>query len=287
MTKRDIRKEITDQIIALIKEHGENWTKPFADLAGAPRNAKTGRKYTGGNFFWLGLQGQTYWATYKQWNELGAQVLKDSKATHITVPLVIKDKEDSGKVVRVLFKGAAVFSAAQVDGWEEPVIDRPDLTKRLANADAFIEATGADIRYSSQGRAYYNRADDFIHLPNRENFTDTEFSSATEAFYGTELHELTHWTGSPDRLGRKKGVVFGDEDYAYEELVAEIGATIAIAELQIAPSVRPDHSQYIAAWLNALDNDKNFIFKAASEAQKAFEYLESLQPKTQPQEEAA
>ena len=285
--KRDIKQEITNQIIELIKTHGTDWTKPFADLAGSPRNAKTGRKYTGGNSLWLGLQGQTYWATYKQWQELGAQVLKGSEATYITVPLIIKDKEDPTKIVKILFKGAAVFSAAQVEGWDEPTVERPDLTSRLEGVDAFIAATKADIRYSSAGRAYYNRVEDFIHLPNRENFVDTDTSSATETFYGTALHELVHWTGSADRLDRKKGLVFGDQDYAYEELVAEIGSTISCTELGISPVVRADHAQYIASWLQALGGDKNFIFKAASEAQKAFDYLDSLQPASKGVKEAA
>ena len=112
-------------------------------------------------------------------------------------------------------------------------------------------------------------------------------SSATENFYGTQLHELIHWTGSDRRLNRKKGASFGDADYAYEELIAEIGAAMACAELGISPVVRADHAQYIASWLKSLNNDKSFIFNAAKEAQKALEYLQSLQPETETKKEAA
>jgi antirestriction protein ArdC len=286
--KRDIKKEITEQIIDLMKTHGSNWTKPFADLAGAPVNAKTGRKYTGVNSLWLGLQGQTYWATFKQWNDLGAKVVSGpGSATYISVPIIIKDREDPTKVVKILFKPAAVFSSAQVEGWEEPVVDAVDSTVQLEEVDQFIENTFAEIRFTSQGRAYYHRLTDSIHMPNRENFLDTADSSATENFYGTQLHELVHWTGSDKRLDRKKGASFGDADYAYEELIAEIGAAMACAELGISPVVRADHAQYVASWLQALGDDKSFVFNAAKEAQKALEYLQSLQPETETEQEAA
>ena len=288
MARRDIQKEITAQIVAMIKEHGQDWTKPFADLAGSPKNAKTENKYNGLNALWLGLQGHTYWATYNQWQALGAQVKKGSKATHISVPVIIKDKDDKEKIVGKYFKPAAVFSSAQVDGWAEPAIEnRPDLTERLTNIDSFIDATGANITHSAQGRAYYNRLSDSIHLPNRENFSATEFSSATQTYYGTALHELIHWTGSETRLDRTKGQSFGDHDYAYEELVAEVGATLASVELGLEITVRADHAQYIANWLSALNDNKDFIFKASADAQKAFNYLQSLQTESSIKEEAA
>ena len=276
MAKRDIKNEITTKIIDLIDTHGADWVKPFSSLCGSPSNALTGKSYRGMNSFWLGLQGQTYWATYKQWQELGAQVLKGSKASGIAVPMPIKDKK-TDEVTGLYFRGASVFSAAQVEGWDAPTVDTPDLTEILANVDAYIQNVGSDIRHSSSGGAYYNPSSDFIQMPHREQFTATDTSTATECFYSTLLHEHTHWTGHKsrlDRLGQKN-----NRGYAFEELIAELGAAMLCATLKISPAVRVDHSKYIAHWLQSLTSDSgsDYIWKAASEAQKAVDYLNAAQ----------
>jgi antirestriction protein ArdC len=276
MAKRDIKREITTKIIDLIETHGSDWVKPFSSLCGSPVNALTGKPYRGMNSFWLGLQGQTYWATYKQWQELGAQVLKGSKASGIAVPMPIKDKK-TDEVTGLYFRGASVFSAAQVEGWEAPTVETPDLTEVLANVDTYLKNVGADVRHNSSGGAYYNPSNDFIQMPYREQFTETDTSTATECYYSTLLHEHVHYTGHKSRLDRLEQK--NKRGYAFEELVAELGAAMLCASLDISPEVRPDHSQYIAHWLQALTDDKgaDYIWKAASEAQKAVDYLNAAQ----------
>jgi antirestriction protein ArdC len=110
-------------------------------------------------------------------------------------------------------------------------------------------------------------------MPPFETFKDAESHAATLA------HELTHWTRHESRLhrdfGRKR---FGDEGYAVEELVAELGAAYLCADLGITPEVREDHAAYIENWLKVLKNDKRAIFTAASHASKAAEFLHALQP---------
>src|SRR6185369_11405175 len=88
----------------------------------------------------------------------------------------------------------------------------------------------------------------------------------------------THWTKHPHRLARDFGRKrWGDEGYAIEELVAELGAAFLCADLEITPGagedVREDHASYIAAWLKVLKNDTRAIFTAASHAQRAADYL--------------
>ncbi len=102
--------------------------------------------------------------------------------------------------------------------------------------------------------------------------------TATEGYYSILLHELTHWTGNPKRLDRKKGKKLGDENYAVEELVAELGAAFLCADFGMAIAEKGDHASYISHWLTALKENKNFLFTAASEASKAVSYLEGLQP---------
>jgi antirestriction protein ArdC len=109
-------------------------------------------------------------------------------------------------------------------------------------------------------------------MPELQTFRDGE------AFYGTLAHEMTHWTRHESRLNRDFGQKrFGDAAYAVEELVAEIGAAFLCADLGITPETREHHAAYIASWLQVLKNDKRAIFTAASHAQKAADYLHSLQ----------
>jgi len=267
---KDIKQEITSRIIELIEEHGTNWTKPFSELGGVPTNVSTGKRYRGMNAFWLGLLGKSEVATYRQWAALDCQVRKGSKGTPVSVPMIVKDRE-TGENKGLFFKSATVFSADQVEGWTSPEVPTVDLTERLSAVDDFVTATGAEVRHGSQRGCYYVPSEDYIHMLLREQFKPTETSSATEAYYSTLLHELTHWSGHKsrcDRFAKKQ-----ENGYAFEELVAEIGAAILCATLNVSTEVRADHAQYIANWLQAFKGDKNYIFSAAAEAQKAVDYL--------------
>src|SRR3984885_8193693 len=149
--------------------------------------------------------------------------------------------------------------------------------QRLEAADRFFAVTGIDIRYGGT-RAYYAEGPDYVQMPPFETFIDAESHAATLA------HELTHWTKHPKPLDRDMGrVKWGDEGYAREELVAELGAAFLSADLGITPEVRPDHAAYIGSWLEVLKNDKRFIFTAAAHAQRAADYLHSLQPAKEPE----
>ena len=115
-------------------------------------------------------------------------------------------------------------------------------------------------------------------MPVPERFITTDTCTATEGYYSTLLHELTHWAGAEHRLNRKKGKRFGDENYATEELVAELGAAFLCAELEITTADKKDHSSYIAHWLQVLKDDKYCVLAAASEASRAVDYLQKLSP---------
>ena len=84
-------------------------------------------------------------------------------------------------------------------------------------------------------------------------------------------HELGHWTGHPSRLDRLPSTGFGSPAYAREELVAEMASAFLCAELGIVPTVR--HADYLGAWLSVLREDSKAIFRAASQASKAADYL--------------
>jgi antirestriction protein ArdC len=126
-------------------------------------------------------------------------------------------------------------------------------------------------------RAFYTPMTDTIHMPDRNRFVGSATSSATECLYATLLHELTHWTGIKTRCDRVFGKRFGDDAYAMEELVAELGAAFLCADRGIANTPRPDHAAYISHWLTILKADTKAIFTAASKAAQAVDYLDGLQ----------
>jgi antirestriction protein ArdC len=152
-----------------------------------------------------------------------------------------------------------------------PASDRPEI-EPIDAAEAFVRATGATIAHGGT-RAYYRPSTDNIQLPDRTSFVGTATSTAQESYYSTLLHELTHWTSSEQRCNRTLGKRFGDDAYAMEELVTELGAAFLCAELGITLEPRIDHAQYLASWLSVLQADKKAIFAAASAASKAVDFL--------------
>lgn len=287
MNKTDIYESVTNSIIEAL-EDGSNgeWSLPWHEFSDMPQNVQTGKSYRGVNvpMLWLYQQKHGYksglWATYKQWKDLGAQVRKGEKGSQIVFwkSYEVEAQEDHGEAeTRMFARWSVVFNVDQVDGYElVPENEKGDV-QIIETANHFIKATGADIRHG-ESRAFYNRIGDFINVPALDIYKDTGTSTATENYYSTLLHELTHWSGAPNRLDRTKGKKFGDQEYAFEELVAELGSAMLCSSLNVSPAPRLDHAHYIKNWLKALKSDKRFIFKAASQAQKAVDYLYGLQP---------
>ncbi len=281
--KKDIKAEITAQLIELITEaqaNGSDWTMPFRSLYATPHNAVTGKKYRGMNAFWLGLLGQHTVAGYGQWQDAGWQVQKGSKSILITLPRIGKDKE-TGEETVFGFRGGRVFSSSDVlnietgEAWVSPELPTVDLTVRIAKADQYLSNLGADVVHTGEGRAFYAPSQDRITMPNRELFIDTADSDSTQNYYSTSCHEHAHWTGHKSRLDRLE--LKNKKGYAFEELVADISAAFLCSQLDISASPRADHAQYLASWLQALGNDTDYIFKAAAEAQKVVDYMDQLQ----------
>ena len=286
--KRNLYQTVTDKIVSAIEAGAGDWQMPWIGFkAGLPHNATTDAEYHGVNVLMLWAEAAfsgydtNQWASYKQWQSRGVQVRKGEKGTLIVYAgsTIIQDEtgEDEARQVRFL-KCSHVFNASQVDGWENPEIVYPDLAERIEGAEQFVSATGA-IRQHGGDRAFYSPSCDVIRLPYAKAFKDTELSTATENYYAVLLHEMTHWTGGKKRCDRQFGKRFGDQAYAAEELVAELGSAFLCAQLGITNEPRPDHAQYLAHWLEIMKGDKRAIFTAASAATKAAEYLNGLQTK--------
>ncbi len=285
-TKTDIYETVTNTIIdALEAGLTGKFEMPWHGLSALPSNASTENHYNGINILMLWAQQarreykSSIWATYKQWADMGAQVKKGEKGAQVVFWKCIEteptnDNEDQEK--RMFARYSSVFNMEQVEGYESTISDIvPSQIETINAADRLMEASGIEIRYE-QNSAFYSAMGDYINLPCPETFKDTTSSTATENFYSTAFHEMTHATGAKHRLNRDIHHKFATKDYAFEELIAELGAAMLCASTGVTPAPREDHALYIQSWLKALKNDKKFIFAASSQAQKAADYLHSF-----------
>jgi antirestriction protein ArdC len=288
----DIHRHITDKIVSAIERGAGDFRLPWHRAAGGimrPVNVASKKQYRGINVvaLWAYAEESGYssgiWGTYRQWAEAGAQVRKGERAAFVVFYKELEfaaetETGDADTSTRLFARATPVFAAEQVDGYQPPVIDAPPATviTPLEQTEAFVAATGASISHGG-GRAFYRPATDSIQLPPREAIIGSPTSTPAEAYYSTLLHELTHWTSAPSRCNRELGKRFGDQAYAIEELVAELGAAFLCADLGITDEPRADHAQYLAAWLSVLKADKKAIFTAASKASEAAAFLAGLQ----------
>lgn len=285
----DIHQAVTDQIIALIEAGTKDVPLPWLRTGMSsiiPRNAATEQAYNGINILnlWVACEVHHYdtslWGTYRQWQSLDAQVRKGEKASLVVfykqfeVDADPSDEGDNG--VRHFARASWVFNVAQVDGFhvQSPLEPLPPIA-RDARAEAFVAATGADIR-SGGDRAYYATLADRIQMPDENLFRAADAQTRSQDWYAVLTHELTHWAGAVHRLNRQFGQRFGDDAYAMEELVAELSAAFLCAELGLTPVLRPDHASYIGHWLDVMKADKRAIFTAAAKASEAARYLRAF-----------
>lgn len=293
--RADFYQRITDTIIRNLEQGTRPWAKPWtttSSTAGAIRPLRhDGTPYRGINvvILWSEASDNGYtsstWMTYRQAQLLGAQVRKGERGTTIVyakpVQLHNQDATTDDENARTipLLRAYTVFNVDQIDGLpahytlEPPPEAVPvDISGRIDHADAFVIATGANVRHRGS-RACYIPSLDRIEVPPYAQFRDTPTSTAAEGYYATLLHELIHWTSPARRCDRDLGKHFADHAYAREELVAEIGAAFLCSDLRITLEPRPDHAAYIATWLTVLKSDKRAIFSAAALAQKALDWL--------------
>tara|TARA_Y100000114_G_scaffold156111_1_gene182143 strand:- start:31540 stop:32445 length:906 start_codon:yes stop_codon:yes gene_type:complete len=290
--KIDIHEQVTNQIIDLLDQVDlDNYQPPFASLAakGLPLNPTTKNHYQGVNILnlWFNQQAKKFssnhWASFKQWKDNGAKIKKGEKGTRIVFyKTLTKTEENSSGETEThkipMLRLYTVFNANQVENYNQDAIKVPeqDRVERISLVEEFCSKTGADIRHGGD-EAFFAPDEDFIQMPETKLFLDTEEVSATENYYSTLLHELTHWTGSKHRLKRDLAHNQKErEKYAFEELVAELGAAFLCAHHGIAQNHPPNHALYIKSWLKALKDDKTFIFKASAQAAKAVDFLDQL-----------
>jgi antirestriction protein ArdC len=304
MKSQDLCEQVTAAIIAELEKGVMPWTKPWAGSGGPvmPRR-HAGARYRGINvlILWGAAEAAGYrsphWMTFKQALEYGACVKKGEKSTRIVFANKVLRSEvnDIGETVEKNFsflKAYSVFNAEQIDKLPARFAVPAPVPTTVAGGDlkdwaayapsvAWFEAIPAEVIHRGE-RAVFIPSQDRIELPPRDVF----FSP--EAYFSTRAHETVHWTKAEKRLNRDFGAArFGDEGYAMEELVAELGAAFIMAEIGHQPAIREDHAPYIAVWLKVLKRDSKAILTAAAKASDALDYLEWFQPNASGQQAEA
>jgi len=278
--KRDIYQEVTDRIVAALEGGAAPWVQPWRSIgvSGDLRNGQTGHVYSGINVLLLGMElaanGWTdpRFVTFRQAKALGGSVRKGEHGTMITFwKSLVKETDDGERKAFPMLKHFHVFNVAQCDGLELPegkTLDGLPEPERDARCERYLAGTLAEIRHGGNVACYKRAPIDVIQLPHAGAFTDLG------AYYSTAFHELIHWTGADGRSERTKGKRFGDSDYAFEELVAELGSAFLCQRHNVDGSLQ--HSEYLRTWLAALKDDKRFLFRAASKARQAIEWVDAL-----------
>ncbi|MDH0342133.1 ArdC family protein [Chromobacterium haemolyticum] len=291
-TPRDLYQEVTDRIVEAIENGTAPWQQMWDGQALWPLNGSTTKPYHGINVMLLAGAGyqDPRWCSYQQAKDRGWQVKRDEHGTKIyfykplnrkTGEIDPETQEPETKTIPIL-KSYTVFNFSQIEG--VPELERrnaharevDDLTEQICQE--LVDATGADIVYG-QRRAAYSPSQDRVYMPDKESF------ESDAHFYTTLLHELSHWTGHTSRLKREFGPDRNSEQYAREELRAEMASAMLSLRLGL-PSKVDGHSAYVDHYLKILRNDKKEIFRAAKDAERMARYVLSFHPEFREEFEA-
>lgn len=297
------RKQLVDEILKNLESGVGLWQQGW-QLTGVPISAITGKRYNGVNrlFLTAATMSRGYkdnrWLTYKQMEEKGWSFKKDEEGNNLGkgagVPIEyfeLRDREtkkpfDSHTLdgmteddkdvymdenVYPLRKYYRVFNGEIIDGIperEKRELDPNGYSERAENILQLWSDTESKIIYGGD-EAFYRRSSDEIHLPEKKMFNDLP------EFYATALHEVGHSTGHKSRLNRNLEGAFGSEEYAKEELCAEIASMFIEQDLEIAVGDKhiQNNSAYIQHWKKKIKEDPNVLFKAIADAERITKFV--------------
>ena len=273
---KQIEEQMTEAVLKALDEGHLPWTKPWQDGVG-PQLLPTsvaGRRYRGMNAAYLHLLSMTNgwtheWGTYKAWKGKDIQVQKGETGTKVVfIQHHFKDETKDGKTesrwTGMSHRVWTVFNRSQTDAPTVEVI-HPTPEEYTAEVQRVLKESGAKVTHGGN-RACYSPSGDRITLPVMDAF------NSQADWCSTALHELSHWTGHNTRLDRITQGTWGDDAYAFEELVAE-SASALLCNILGVPVDGLQHSEYIATWGSRIAADPSTVRKAFGQAWKVVDLI--------------
>ena len=197
-----------------------------------------------------------------------------------------KDNKNLPEGVEYRFGGRVVivFNGSQIVNLPEKLKEQKELDNGYKEellcsfiVDDLAEKMGVTFKHNPMSdRAYYTPSKDTITLPPKEAF------SSETSYYATAIHELAHATGHEKRLNRSMGNSFGSEEYAKEELVAEMTSAMMglyAKEEWINSREMENHKAYIQSWITAIKEKPGALEEAIRQAFEASDYLDERMDK--------
>lgn len=285
----DIYEMVTNLIIERLEAGVIPWHMPWKTFAGAPQNLMYRKVYRGFNFWYLltvaDRLGSPFFLTFNQVKELGGHVRKGEKGFPVVFWKLLDKEEKDGSIDHIPFlRYYTVFNLTQTEGIDPDKVPPTEAHDHdfdpIGEADALVQfwSDCPEIRLGGS-RAYYSPSGDYVGMPEPRTFF------RDEEYYSTLFHELTHATGHINRLGRHEKLSdhrFGSPDYSQEELVAEMGAAYLCGMLGIENATIDNSAAYIKSWISKFKEDIKMLLIAASQAQKAVDYILEHQSEPRP-----
>jgi len=265
---------VTEQIIKQLESGAAPWHRPWTTES--PKNLVSKRAYRGINMFLLASNGHgsPYWLTYKQASERGGHVRKGEHGTKVVFwKIGTRETEDAdGDTIErksIVLRYYTVFNTEQCEGITAPGSDK--VINPIEECERIVVGMPNPPTIEQDGRAWYRPSSDTVGMPSRNSF------DSAEEFYSTLFHELTHSTGHSKRVGREgieKLNTFGSESYSKEELIAEMGAAMLAGVAGIERKTLVNSAAYLKSWIDVLKSDSRMVVSAASQAQRAADYIQ-------------
>lgn len=268
-----IKKIVSQKILDNLESFEGVWSRPW--FLSQPNNPITGTKYSGVNRFTLGLLGKSgQFVTYKQAQSEGGQVKQGAKSLPVVFYAQIEKKTeyqslDEENETFFMMRYYNVFDLEDCEGLDHlKTVSGHNVIQPLGEADSLVQSTGSDIR--NAGGAYYSPTEDYISIPLRQKFKDQS------SYYSTLFHELTHWTGHSTRLKRFRenyATKFASNEYAFEELVAELGSCMFLQHFGILDAGIHNSKAYLKSWWSKIKEKPEDLFNAVQKAHKAYQFI--------------
>lgn len=269
---------ITERIVKQLESGVAPWRKPWT--CQTPTNLVTQKEYRGLNVFTLASQGfaSRFWLTFNQAMKLGGRICKGEKSSPVIFWNVGEDQEttsqDGTKETsrRFLLRYYSVFNLSQTEDIDIPasLLQETRTNNPIETCEQIVANMPNPPAFEQSDKAWYSPSNDVVGMPARGLF------HSSEEYYATKFHELAHSTGHEKRLHRENfdnPVSFGSESYSKEELIAEMSSAMLCGVAGIEQKTLDNSAAYLKSWIARFKSDSRLIVSAASQAQKATDFI--------------